>query len=237
MFSGPPRAPPCGDPPAPRRGAACSSSGWPARRTLAGCPPRAGGSNGRGTRWTSASPPPPPGAGKWANLNAALADHPPDGHDWLLLVDDDVVLPRGFLDRFLLLAERSGFRLAQPAHRFDSHAAWRVTRRRPGVLARRTRFVEIGPVTAIHADAFGSLLPFPDLHMGWGLDAHWSAVAERHGWAVGVVDATPIRHVRPVASGYPRAAALAEADAFLAQRPYVPRDRALETLATYRRLR
>jgi GT2 family glycosyltransferase len=180
---------------------------------------------------------PAPGAGKWANLNAALAAHPPAGHDWLLLLDDDVALPRGFLDRFLPLAERSGFRLAQPAHRFDSHAAWRVTRRRPGAVARRTRFVEIGPVTAIHADAFAALLPFPDLQMGWGLDAHWGAVAEEHGWAVGVIDATPIRHTRPVASDYLHAAALAEADAFLAQRPYVPRERALETLATYRRLR
>lgn len=180
---------------------------------------------------------PEPGAGKWANLNAALAAHPPHGHDWLILLDDDVVLPRGFLDRFLLAAERAGFRLAQPAHGFASHAAWRVTRRRPGALARRTRFVEIGPVTAIHADAHPALLPFPDLQMGWGLDAHWAAVAERHDWPIGVIDATPIRHVHPVASDYPHAAARAEAEAFLAQRPYVPRDRALETLATYRRLR
>src|SRR5262249_42533055 len=84
-------------------------------------------------------------------------------------------LPRGFLDRFLLLAEAFGFALAQPAHAFASHAAWEVTRRRPGVLARRTRFVEIGPVTAISARAAAVLLPFPDLHMGWGLDARWSA--------------------------------------------------------------
>ena len=33
------------------------------------------------------------------------------------MVDDDVVLPRGFLDRFLFLAERFGLQLAQPAHR------------------------------------------------------------------------------------------------------------------------
>ena len=118
-----------------------------------------------------------PGAGKWANLRAALAARPPDGADWLLVVDDDVVLPRGFLDTFLHVAETAGLRLAQPAHAFASHAAWPVTRRRPGLVARRTRFVEIGPVTALHRDAFAVLLPFPDLAMGWGLDAHWSAVA------------------------------------------------------------
>ena len=132
--------------------------------------------------------PPRSGAGKWANLNAMLAEHPPDGADWLLLVDDDVRLPRGFLDAFVLCAERFGLRLAQPAHAFASHAAWEVTRRRPGLLARTGRFVEIGPVTALHRDAVAALLPFPELRMGWGLDAHWSAVAAERGLPVGIVD-------------------------------------------------
>jgi GT2 family glycosyltransferase len=180
--------------------------------------------------------PPAPGAGKWRNLNAALAAYPPQGHDWLLLVDDDVRLPRGFLDAFLLIAERFGLRLAQPAHAFASHAAWTVTRRRPGVLARTTRFVEIGPVTAIHRDAFPALLPFPDLGMGWGLDSHWSAVAAERGWAVGVVDATPIRHLRPVAGGYAHDGAIAEAEAFLDGRAYVTRAEAAETVAEHRYL-
>jgi len=175
---------------------------------------------------------PAAGAGKWANLNAALGGS--GGVDWLVLLDDDVILPRRFLDPFLLAAERLDLRLAQPAHAFASHAAWRVTRRRPGAMGRRTRFVEIGPVTALHADTFTALLPFPDLHMGWGLDAHWSALAEQRGWRIGVIDATPIRHTRPVAGDYPRAAALAEAEAFLAGRPYVARHEAQRTLATSR---
>jgi hypothetical protein len=174
-----------------------------------------------------------PGRGKWANLNAALAANPPDGHDWLLLFDDDVVLPRQFLDPFVFLCERFGFTLAQPAHKWWSNAAWRVTRRRAGAVARRTRFVEIGPVTAVHARAFDVLLPFPDLEMGWGLDAHWGAVAAQHGWGVGVIDATPVRHTRPVAGDYPRAVAEAEALAFLASRPYLRREQAQETLETH----
>jgi GT2 family glycosyltransferase len=180
--------------------------------------------------------PPQPGAGKWANLNAALERDPAAGYDWLLLVDDDVVLPYGFLDAFLAACERLGFALAQPAHAHASHAAWRVTRRRPGVLARRTRFVEIGPVTAVHRDAFEALLPFPDLQMGWGLDGHWAAVAQEHGWPVGIVDATPVRHTRPVAASYPREDAIAEAQEFLRDRAYVGREAAQETLATWRRL-
>jgi GT2 family glycosyltransferase len=161
--------------------------------------------------------------GRFEHLNELLRAYPPRGYDWLLVVDDDVVLPRGFLDRFLLCAEDAGLLLAQPAHRLHSHAAWPVTHRRPGAAVRAARFVEIGPVTAFAAATHEVLLPFPPLRMGWGLDAHWGALARAHGWPVGIVDATPILHTTPVGGGYDRTAAVAEAQAFLAERPYVTR--------------
>jgi GT2 family glycosyltransferase len=163
-------------------------------------------------------------AGKFEHLNALLAAHPRAGFDWLIVLDDDVVLPRGFLDRFVSCIEDAGLQLAQPAHRRHSHAAWRVTRRRAGGAARESHFAEIGPVTAFAAATFETLLPFPQLRMGWGLDAHWSALAAEHGWRIGIVDATPVLHTTPVGGGYARAEAVAEARAFLAQRPYVTRD-------------
>jgi GT2 family glycosyltransferase len=173
--------------------------------------------------------------GKFENLNGLLAAHPPGAYDWLLVIDDDVALPRGFLDSFLCAAERTGLKLAQPAHRLYSHAAWPVTRRHPGATARETTFVEIGPVTAFHRDCFDVLLPFPEgLPMGWGLDVHWAAVAAEHGWPIGIVDATPIGHTqRPAGSRYARDAAQAQARAFLADRPYVRRDE-VRTLAVHR---
>jgi len=175
--------------------------------------------------------------GKFQNLNDLLAAHTPQGHDWLLLLDDDVVLPRGFLDVFLFLAERFDLALAQPAHRHRSHAAWAVTRRRPGVLARETRFVEIGPVSALRADTFDALLPFPSLRWGWGLDLHWSALAGRQGWREGIVDATPVRHgLRQIATGYDRGDAVAESQTFLSDHPYTTATEAQRTLAVHRRL-
>jgi GT2 family glycosyltransferase len=175
------------------------------------------------------------GRGKFENLNALLAAHPADGHDWLLVVDDDVVLPPGFLDLFLFCAERFGLRLAQPAHRLNSHTAWSVTRRRPNSVVRETSFVEIGPVTAFHSDTFGELLPFPDLRMGWGLELHWAAIARGRGWPIGVVDATPIRHsVAAVGERYDADTAVAEAQEFLASRPYVPAREANRTLVVHR---
>jgi hypothetical protein len=176
------------------------------------------------------------GRGKFENLNALLDAHPLDGRDWLVVLDDDVALPRGFLDNFLFLAERFELKLAQPAHRRRSHAAWRVTRRRGGSVARETGFVEIGPVCAFHRDTFATLLPYPPLEAGWGLDSHWAALAREHGWKIGVVDATPIRHaLRPIADSYRRADAVAEAQAFLAGRAYVTAAEAQRTLATHAR--
>jgi hypothetical protein len=175
------------------------------------------------------------GGGKFENLNALLREHVLDDHDWLLTIDDDVVLPRGFLDVFLFLAERFELRLAQPAHRSRSHAAWAVTRRRLGTIARQTAFVEIGPVTAFHRSTFKLLLPFPGLQVGWGLDAHWSALAREHGWRIGVIDATAVRHsLRPVASSYRHQAAIDEARNFLRGRPYVTSTEAQRTLIEHR---
>jgi hypothetical protein len=173
--------------------------------------------------------------GKFENLNSLLAEHPARGYDWLVALDDDVAFPHGFLDAFLFLAERFELRVAQPAHRSRSHAAWNVTRRRVGTVVRETAFVETGPVVAFHSDTFDTFLPFPPLRAGWGLDLHWSAVAGQHGWKIGIVDATPIRHgLRRIAASYDRADAVAEAREFLAGRPYTTAQAAQRTLVTHR---
>ena len=184
----------------------------------------------------SGSPAPRPGAaGRFENFNALLADNPPYAFDWLVLVDDDVALPDGFLDSFLFLAERFQLRLAQPAHRQRSHAGWQVTRRRPASVVRETAFVEIGPLVAFAHVTYDTLLPFPPLRFGWGLDAHWGAIAQRHGWRIGIVDATPIRHhLRRTASSYSSQDAVDEARRFLADRPYISAVDAQRTLVTHR---
>ena len=172
--------------------------------------------------------------GKFENVNTVLDGRDPADHDWLLVVDDDVVLPRHFLDRFLAICEALDFALAQPAQTWRSHAAWRITRRRGGSVARETRFVEIGPVTAFRADVTASLFPFPPLRYGWGLDVHWAALARERGWKLGIVDALSVQHDRePVAAGYSHAGAIAEAREFLRDRPYLPAAAAQETVALH----
>ncbi len=180
------------------------------------------------------------GGGKFENLNRVLEESRADaGHpDWTVVVDDDVRLPRAFLDRFVAICERFGLDVAQPAQTLRSHSAWKVTRRRPASLVRVTRFVEIGPVTAFGRRAAEELLPFPELRFGWGLDLHWAAIAGQRGWRLGIVDALPVRHESAlVGAAYSRDEAVDEASRFLADRPYLPSVRTGEVLAVHRRAR
>jgi hypothetical protein len=173
------------------------------------------------------------GGGKFENLNAVLAAAG-EAADWTLVVDDDVALPRGFLDRLIGVAERLGFALAQPAQSLASHAAWPMTRRRRGTLARESRFVEIGPVTLFRRDALAELTPFPPLRYGWGLDLHWAGLAEERGWRLGIVDALPVRHEHAgVGAAYSTEDAIAEARRFLAGRLYIDKRRAQETVRAH----
>ncbi|SEH11659.1 hypothetical protein [Thermoleophilum album] len=176
--------------------------------------------------------------GKFENLDRLLAEHPSWGEfDWLLVIDDDVVLPPRFLDRLVTACEVLGFDLAQPALSRASHGAWQVTRRRPCLLGRTTRFVEIGPVTVFSRRAAGALLPFPPLRYGWGLELHWAALAARSRLRLGIVDAVVVRHEQtPVAATYDADAAIEEALRFLRERPFLPAATAATTLARYRRL-
>jgi hypothetical protein len=171
--------------------------------------------------------------GKFENLSILLTDQEPA--DWTIVVDDDVCLPRRFLDGFVALAEAFEFQLAQPAQTLASHAAWGSARRVPFSIARRTNFVEIGPVTVFSRTAAAKLLPFPQLRMGWGLDLHWGALAEQHGWKLGVIDALPVRHEeRRVGGAYSPADAASEAQRFLAGKPFIQAADAGKTIEEYR---
>jgi hypothetical protein len=132
-------------------------------------------------------------APKFSIVNELVAELA--GFNWAILCDDDVELPPGFLDDFLKLAERFDFALCQPARTQDSFIDHAFVRRAPGLLARRTRFVEIGPLTCIRREAFPLIFPFDELvGMGWGLDFIWPVRIERAGLRMGIVDAVPVAH-------------------------------------------
>ena len=172
---------------------------------------------------------PPGGAASSRTSTRCSPPHPPAAYDWLLVVDDDVALPRGFLDALPVRrrALRPAARPARPPPALPRRLAGHAPRARARPRARR-RSSRSGPVTAFHRDSFDVLLPFPDLRMGWGLDAHWAAVAARARLA----DRRRRRHARRphAAPGGQRLPARRRRGARRApsspDRPYVRRDEA-----------
>ena len=141
---------------------------------------------------------------KFTKVNLALAQARQVGISfrWFVIIDDDVAVPAGFLDRFLDASESVGLILAQPAHRFHSYAAYAVTQRAPCSLVRATNYVEGGPIVGMHYSILPDLTPFPEPRWAWGVDFLWSDQARRRGWPIGVVDAATFEHLRPIARNY-----------------------------------
>jgi hypothetical protein len=167
---------------------------------------------------------------KFANLNRLVELAGAEDAKWVVILDDDVVLPKRFSDRLIAVAERAELDLAQPAQSWTSDAPWRVTRRRPYLL-RLTRFVEIGPLTLMRRRIFDELSPFPEEGMGWGVELHWAALARIRGWRLAIIDALPLRHVaRATASGYDPAEAMAAARRYLEGHEHLTRDEAEQVI-------
>ncbi len=170
---------------------------------------------------------------KFTLLNRLLEDH--RNFDWIMLTDDDVELAPDFLDTMTELADRHDFALCQPARTADSFIDHPITQIMPGLSARRTRFVEIGPVTLIRHDAAELLLPFPEAcGMGWGLDFVWPVVLERQGLRLGIIDAAPVAHrLRRPVSEYVHADADRQMFDLLAQAPHLSHDAAFMVLEAH----
>ncbi len=161
--------------------------------------------------------------------------HDADDFDWVLICDDDVELPKGFLDSFLDLAERFDFALCQPARTADSYTDHAIVTCMAGLAARRTRFVEIGPLVAIRRDAVSLLLPFGDAcGMGWGLDFIWPGIIDGAGLCMGIIDAVPVAHrLRRPVTGYDHEDASRAMFQLLAAHPHLSRDQAFTVLEAY----
>jgi len=135
---------------------------------------------------------------KFTLLNRHVRPEELEAHDYFMVCDDDVFLPPDFVDRFIGWQQHCGFALAQPARTWNSFTDHSFVRRR-WLRARRTRFVEIGPVFCAARPMAKLMFPF-DLSspMGWGYDLVWPVLAERNAMTLGIVDDVAIEHsIRP----------------------------------------
>lgn len=126
-------------------------------------------------------------------------------YDRVCIADDDVS-PVGctFADVFRLferLEDSTGAQIGQAALTSDSYVCHSHTKRDPRFVWRSVNFVEVmAPIftraaLARYASFFGETV------MCWGFDSVWSARELRAGRPLVILDATPLRHSRPLYSG------------------------------------
>jgi hypothetical protein len=135
-------------------------------------------------------------------LNRLFASLPDALHGPVVLWDDDVAFARGDLGQLLRAVDAAGFDLAQPSHGPGSHRAWPFTFSRALTLARRTGWIESGPVVVVGPGRRDEVLPLPDdFGMGWGIEVLWHDL-EREGCRLGIVDAVSIHHLAVTGADY-----------------------------------
>lgn len=174
---------------------------------------------------------------KFRLLNELLRDVDLQAFDHLMVCDDDVRTPRNFMDAFVGWQQHLGFALAQPARTLNSCLDHPLVRQRPWLHARRTRFVEIGPVFCLQRALFDALLPFDEASpMGWGYDLVWPLLVERAGATMGIVDATPVDHsLRARGEAYSWQGERQVMSEYLARRPHLDAQEAFRMLQRYPR--
>ena len=137
-------------------------------------------------------------------LNVLLSGVAWRDYDFVVISDDDIVVPKGFLDALLRYQIKFDFALAQAARTPTSYVDHSINRQCLDTVARRTRFVEIGPLMSVRRDFASDILPLDEASpMGWGLDLAWPVLAEKRGLRMGIIDAAAVDHsMRKPRAGY-----------------------------------
>ncbi|MEO9190561.1 MAG: hypothetical protein ABI224_11275 [Acetobacteraceae bacterium] len=173
-------------------------------------------------------------APKFELVNRILADVDIGSFDYVLVVDDDIHLHRQFLPTFLTYQEAFDFALAQPARVWHSHFDHAFALRRPWLLARRTRFVECGPLISFRRDAAAILLPFTHPEQLWGLDFVWPLAIEGQSLKMGIIDGIAVDHsLRPQGSTYNKSEHEAAMHRFLSATPHLTMGEAFKVIKRY----
>lgn len=172
---------------------------------------------------------------KFSILNRQLSHVDSANYAFVIVVDDDVVLPDHFLDGYLDVVKRFDFKLAQPARTHDSYTDHMFVKQLHGIVARQTRFVEIGPVFSVRAEAVPLLVPFDERSpMGWGFDFAWPVAMEKAGLKMGIVDQFPVAHKlrRPV-TNYVHQDASSQMESFLSCNDHLEKHEAFRIIQSF----
>jgi GT2 family glycosyltransferase len=168
-------------------------------------------------------------------LNGILANVEADSYDYVIACDDDILLPPHFVDTFLDMQRLYDFAAAQPARTHNSYIDHPFVEGMDGLKARRTRFVEIGPLVSFRRDLLPFILPFDEsTPMGWGFDFVLPCIAEEHGLRIGIIDETLVDHsMRKPMQNYDYAGVKKEMEDYLSRNAHLSREEAFRILESY----
>jgi hypothetical protein len=136
---------------------------------------------------------------KWSGLREVLEGW--DGwreYDYIWLPDDDIATDQDTITRMFAIAREVGLDLFAPALHEESFYAHFDTMRNDRFAGRWTGFVEImtpGFSRAALEELHPTLRRSPT-GWGWGLDSLWPKLLGYEN--IGVIDATPVLHTKPV---------------------------------------
>lgn len=172
---------------------------------------------------------------KFVLLNKILSVQSLEAYDFVMICDDDIALPRAFIETYLDLVLRYDFALAQPARTHNSYIDWHFVEQLDGLTARRTRYVEIGPLFSVRQDAFSVIFPFDEsVYMGWGCDFVWPCLIEKRALRMGIIDATPVDHsMRAPAKYYKHSRAAQSMEDYLSRNSHLSKSEAFRILESY----
>lgn len=138
---------------------------------------------------------------KFTAMHAVLEQRPDllSRYAFVLLLDDDVVIPEPGLERLFRIAADAGLDLAQAGLSDDSHSFFDIFRHQGGAALRPVRGVEIMMPLLSRAALQAARPLFGQTISGWGLDYALAEIVARdlRGRAA-VVDDVVARHTRPV---------------------------------------
>jgi hypothetical protein len=139
---------------------------------------------------------------KWEGLADLFATSLIDigNYDYIWLPDDDILVDEATINALFARAKNDQFDLFQPALTINSHFSWDITREDFRCFSRRTNFVEI-MAPGFSLRCFRLLTgSFKLTSSGWGLEWLWAREVGSRGFKMGIIDATPVFHFRPVGS-------------------------------------
>jgi hypothetical protein len=138
---------------------------------------------------------------KWPCLAELLQQHAGfvKDYDSYWLPDDDLAADSALLNRMFAFFCAHQLCLAQPALTWNSFHTWSTLLQEPHCHLRYTRFVEV-MAPLFSREALKVCAPtFSESSSGWGLDWVWPGLCRGAGLdGIAVLDATPVRHTRPV---------------------------------------